>query len=494
MVAHIYTRVSTDAQAEKGYSLQTQLDACRAKARELGALELVEHIDDGFSGSDLDRPGLNALRDALSVGDIDFVVCYDPDRLARELSHQLLIADEIDKSGAKLVFVSVAFEKSPEGKLFFSIRGAVSEFERKKIQERTVRGKVGKARTGKVVFNAHPFGFGWDADNSMYVIDAAEAKIVRHIYDMALSGSSTAAIARALNHSNIPSPKNKKWHAETVRRILIRPLYYGKLIQFKEKATIVNRRKIVAIRDEKDWIYGKCPAIVTEEEFERTAIMLARQKKFTPRNDKEVFLGKGLLYCGVCGSKMSTTTCGRNSDKKYYRCDAVKLRREFNHKIACNNRGILTSFLDNRIWEVMEALIKDPEKIKSMLVGDAKDKSYVAAHDALIARRADLERERDAVMKWFRGKLIDEKEAERQLSDIKKQLESIAIQLSELRIYKARAENIDDKVRRFVDIVTTATNRRDACVKLLERIEYVRHDQQKGRWSNPDITLNFSLL
>ncbi len=65
MIAHIYVRVSTDAQAEKGYSLQTQLAACRKKAEELGATHIIDHVDDGYSGSYIDRPAMNDLRAAL---------------------------------------------------------------------------------------------------------------------------------------------------------------------------------------------------------------------------------------------------------------------------------------------------------------------------------------------------------------------------------------------------------------------------------------------
>lgn len=76
------------------------------------------------------------------------IVIYDPDRLARNLAHQLIITEEIEKSGAKLLFVSVTFEASHEGNLFYSMRGAISAYEKEKIKERTTRGKKGKARTG----------------------------------------------------------------------------------------------------------------------------------------------------------------------------------------------------------------------------------------------------------------------------------------------------------------------------------------------------------
>ena len=115
MNAAVYARVSTDLQAEKGYSLQTQIEACTQKAKEMGAVAIKTYVDDGYSGSYLERPALDKLRDALDAKLYDMVVIYDQDRLSRTLSHQLLLTEEIEKSGAQLVFVSSEYKRTPEG-------------------------------------------------------------------------------------------------------------------------------------------------------------------------------------------------------------------------------------------------------------------------------------------------------------------------------------------------------------------------------------------
>ena len=96
----IYVRVSTQEQAEHGYSLGTQMEACRQKAHELGAVTIREYIDDGQSGEFLDRPALTELRRGLKGKEFDLVIVYDPDRLARNLAHQLIVAEEIEKAAA----------------------------------------------------------------------------------------------------------------------------------------------------------------------------------------------------------------------------------------------------------------------------------------------------------------------------------------------------------------------------------------------------------
>lgn len=133
ITAGIYVRVSTSEQAEQGYSIQTQIKACKDKAYELGAIDIFEYADEGFSGAKLDRPAMTKLRDDIRKDKLDIIICYDPDRLARNLAHQLLITDEIEKYCREgLIFVSVSFENSPEGRLFYSMRGAFSAYEREK--------------------------------------------------------------------------------------------------------------------------------------------------------------------------------------------------------------------------------------------------------------------------------------------------------------------------------------------------------------------------
>ena len=100
----IYARVSTAAQAEKGYSLKTQVEACRQKALSMGATSIKEYVDDGYSGAYLERPALDELRDALSAKLHDTVIIYDTDRLARDTMLLLLITEEIEKT-ATLVYV-----------------------------------------------------------------------------------------------------------------------------------------------------------------------------------------------------------------------------------------------------------------------------------------------------------------------------------------------------------------------------------------------------
>ena len=148
--AAIYVRVSSEEQAQHGYSLDAQRHACRIRAQQLGATTMVEFADEGVPGTILERPGLTKLRQAVMRRDVDVVVIYDPDRFARSLAHQLLVTDEIERAKIRLDFVNFEWQNTPEGKLFYAMRGAFSEYEREKIRLRTSTGRIQKARQGKL--------------------------------------------------------------------------------------------------------------------------------------------------------------------------------------------------------------------------------------------------------------------------------------------------------------------------------------------------------
>jgi site-specific DNA recombinase len=149
--AAIYARVSTEDQG-KGFSIPTQIEACQKLAECEGYLVPEAHvlIDEGISGTTMDRAQLRTLRGLVTTRAIAAAIVYDPDRLSRNLGHQLLLAEEFERAGVTLLIVSHPLEQGPEGWLFFQMRGALAEYERAKTLERTKRGLVGRAKSGQV--------------------------------------------------------------------------------------------------------------------------------------------------------------------------------------------------------------------------------------------------------------------------------------------------------------------------------------------------------
>jgi len=122
--AAIYGRVSSDLQ-EKEQTIRSQLEGLRKYVLELGSVIAGEYIDDGYSGATLDRPGLDRLRDALRIAEMDVVVFHSPDRLARKAVYQGLVLEEIEKAGVRMEFLNYPVDDAPKAGCCWGCRASL---------------------------------------------------------------------------------------------------------------------------------------------------------------------------------------------------------------------------------------------------------------------------------------------------------------------------------------------------------------------------------
>jgi len=197
MRAAIYARVSTDRQ-QRHHTMDSQLTALRAWAA-TAAHELAEaHVygDAGCSGTRLDRPALDALRDAVRDGALDVVAVLTPDRLARKYAYQVLLLEEFRRAGCEVVFLQHPISDDPNDQLLLQIQGAIAEYERTVLAERFRRGKLQKARDGQFIAGKPPYGYRYvrrqEGVPGHLVVDDAEAEMVRAVYTACTRGSPTS--------------------------------------------------------------------------------------------------------------------------------------------------------------------------------------------------------------------------------------------------------------------------------------------------------------
>src|SRR5256886_9531260 len=145
----VYGRVSTTRQAQ-AQTIEQQLDRLRAAVAGHGWELDEQHVyrDDGYSGASLGRPGLDGLRAHAALAELDLVLVTAPDRLARNYLHQVLLIDELAGHGCQVEFLDRPMSQDPHDHLLQQIRGAVAEYERTLIAERTRRGRLPKYREG----------------------------------------------------------------------------------------------------------------------------------------------------------------------------------------------------------------------------------------------------------------------------------------------------------------------------------------------------------
>lgn len=496
MIVAIYVRVSTDQQAEKGYSIDTQLSACQKKAQELpNVLSVEEFIEDGYSGAYLERPALDKMRNALREKRFGAVIVYDPDRLARNLTHQLLITDEIESSGAQLHFVNFEWQNTPEGKLFYSIQGAVSAYEREKIRERMQRGKRGKALAGKVIANNRPYGYSWDSENSIYTINEDEANMIRQIFSWVVNDHmGIRAIATRLAQLQYPTRTDKNsWNIGTVHDIITRETYAGIHWVNKEYKTKVGQNKFKrGTRKPSEWIAVPVPPIIPREIWEAAQRQLQVNKHITKQPFDYQYLCRNLIVCPLCGQHMRSIVSG-SSRKHYYVCKtgrAISGKTHMGSDDKCPARLIPAKDLDESVWQYISSILKNPEIMSDELSktnqNEDNNNTLREAMIRLNAKEEKLQQERDRVTLLFRQGLIDLSTAEKQLTEIKNSLADIKSQ--KLLLEKDLANSLspsktENLLIKFNDLALLANTkdpalRRHVIVSVVKKIEAQRIDQR----------------
>src|SRR5919202_5287394 len=195
--AAVYVRVS-DPKQEAGYSLPTQEARCREYAAEQG-YQVAEVYRETHTGTELwERPELTRLRQAMARGELDALICFDPDRFSRKQVHTALLQGICEQAGVELRFAEFDFTRDATGQFLLNARVFAAELEREKIVERTQRGRLARAESGKLIPGCRPlYGYRFTADRTALEPDPVTGPIVRRIFADAVRGVTLRGIAVA---------------------------------------------------------------------------------------------------------------------------------------------------------------------------------------------------------------------------------------------------------------------------------------------------------
>jgi len=417
-----YCRVSTDRQKdEKTIDVQKTFISEWASKNDVAIIEW--YLDDGWSGEMLARPDLDRLRDDVKKELWEGVVFLDRDRLARKLSLQELIIDELRDKNIEIILLNEPLADNPEGRIMQQIKGVFAEYERAKITERMRRGKIHKAKSGKIVGNEAPYGYRYvlkigDQDG-YYVINKAEAEIVKMIFHwVADDGYSMYRVIQELCAKKIPPPKRKSeyWRKSAVERLLHREDYIGITYYNKGMSVIPKHPQNVGgykkikkssrkLKPKEEWIAIPAPAIIDKDLFEKAHQRLRENQLYNKRNKTYNYFLSGKVYCG-CGSKRVGD--GVNGHH-YYRC----AQRIYKFPVAskCTYEGVNAEILDEMVWSKLLAMLSNSDVIKDQVSRWQKkqDKFKTISRDDVYQAKHALEtliEEEDRYTQAFGSKLI----------------------------------------------------------------------------------------
>jgi len=453
-----YARVSSETQA-RDRTIDSQIVALKARIAADGyQLEPDRgYVDDGCSGTNLQRPALEKLRDAVAGGQVERIYVQAPDRLARSYAHQVLLIEELRRAGTEVVFLNRTIGDTAEDKLLLHVQGIIAEYERTKILERVRRGRLHAARTGSVsALTAAPFGYRYicrDQGGGMarYEVAEDEAEIVRRIFAwVGLDRLSLREVCRRLQQMGCRSPRGLlHWNATVIRDMLDNPAYIGRAVLGRSRI-LPARSRLHSIRrnarpvpsvtqrvagPREEWIEIAVPALVDPALFEAARAQLDenRKRKRDSRRGPRWLL-QGLTVCRCCGyayyvkrSALSPTDRSKGQ-RHYYRCigaDAYRL----NGATKCGNPTVRGDLLEQMVWDQVRALLEDPSRVADEYrrrIGQLHDGGGPPEEIVRLDRQmTTLRRGIDRLIDSYAGGLIEKADFEPRIKGLKQRMSQL---------------------------------------------------------------------
>jgi len=403
--AILYARVSTDEQARSGYSLAQQIEALKAHAFREGYEVLEEVSDPGQSGASLERPGMDRVRDLVAGGGVYVVLAQDRDRFAREPAYHYLLRREFEEHGTKIRALNERGDDSPEGELTDGILDQLGKYERAKISERSRRGKLQKARQGKVMAGPRvKYGFKLNASRDGLLVDEEKMRVVRRIFRMVgTEGHSMNAVFKTFERERLPTPGGgKHWDRAFFRIAILDDVYRPHTYQEVEKlvspevAAGLDREKLYGIwwynrlrvrtrqvsepsengrryrrearftvKNKEEWVAVPVPYAGIPREVVDAARAAIRDNRVPSKAGRRFWeLSGGILRCATCGHTTANHSVRANSGTHYHHYYYCRNHHKHGDAECTHRKNHRAPDLEGRVWDLISGLLKDPERLR----------------------------------------------------------------------------------------------------------------------------------
>lgn len=369
--AGVYLRLSREDELTKdknSYSIETQRMIINKFLVAHPDIEVVDfYIDDGFSGTNMERPGYKRLKDDFENKKINCIIIKDLSRLARN-----------NEEAGKLVFVVFPFygirfisvndkvdsylDPKSVNNISIQFKNLMNDEYSRDLSKKVKSARLTRQKRGEFLGSFAPYGYDKDPkDHHKLIIDPVAAEIVKLIFKKFLEGETFSSIASYLSINEVLTPclykrsrgmklynpNNDKfimWNGGTVRNILQDEVYTGTLVQGRRKKLSYKAKKFMAVNKE-DWLRfeNAHEAIISKEDFEKVQELLEK-KKMPTHNTKTKNIYLGLVFCGECGHAMALSSKKSYSTYQAFYCKFFKKEKAY-----CNRKRIKVSVLSDII-------------------------------------------------------------------------------------------------------------------------------------------------
>ena len=347
-----------------------------------------DHVfrDDGSSGAALRRPGLDRLGALAALAEPDRIRITDPDRLARHYGHQVLPRAELQRHGCRVQFGDRPLSDDPQDHLPLPSRGAVAEYERTLLAERTRRGRLDKRRTGQMLpWTRPPYGDRADPDRPRHpagvrTAPTAAAGVADRFRGYADDGRSFRAVGHRLHDQGIPSPSGQEyWGMATVRGIRSTPTDAGTIDAHRTRGRAARVRRsaphpLGRPRDspvprppDEGIAVATVPAVVPRELCDRVQAKIAAHRSFATRNDTVPAYRRRARVSGGGGQLACPARRTMASKKTYSICPGKTRPGRRRRGVTGHSKFIPAGVLDDLGWAALCDRLRHPERVAKAL-------------------------------------------------------------------------------------------------------------------------------
>jgi site-specific DNA recombinase len=376
----------TSMEHDDAFSVSSQLKRNREYAEQHDLYLPTEYeFAEDFTGKVIDRPEISKVRQLVRAKAIDALMVYATDRLARKVGVADYLLDELLEHGVELHIVSWGgpVRDTPEDRMRFNFEATFGDYERRKIIERTTRGKREKLERGQWICAGPPrYGYrvvGTKRNQHLEIVES-EAAVVRDIFRwLVYEHCGTAEIVRRLNATGVTSPSTARnrwnkipnWRIPAIYGILHNESYIG--VFWANQSRIVNGKRQPQPRDKQDRLDFPDLAIIDRTTFDLAQAIVAKgRKRFAPKSRKSDHLLARRLTC-VCGYALGIKTTEQRYQSRvtkrtrvsvypYYVCPGRTARFHLRNRVPCVLPPLHQDYIDNEVWSRIEALLRNPKE------------------------------------------------------------------------------------------------------------------------------------
>ncbi len=501
--AYIYARVST-AEQNKGdiTSIENQIETCKhfiAIKQAEGWQHVKTITDPGFSGKDLDRPGIKELMAEVAQGNVDVVVTYKVDRVSRSLIkfyefNKLLEGHKVEFASATQSFDT----SSSSGRLMLNILLSFAEYERELISERTADKMQANFERGKWGGGYVPYGYELDPVIKDLKVHPKESKAVRLMFESIAAGMTLARTAEFLHEkghvtkSRIVKRQNgkevniggRKFREDIVFRMIRNPFYCG----FMTHNGKLGKHRYETIIPKT--LYDKANSSMKKKSPDNNGV------KIKPNADRHVHLLKGILKCDDCGCSMTPVPSGKK-DKDgnqylYYVCTEVN---HYKDAKTCKVRSLPARHIEDTMIHYLKDLGEEPGILNTVIAAsnkhsDAEVKKLKKEEDRLSKEILEVSQGIGKFIQVIKAskKVSPEMQAEvdvlsAQREKFSGELEKVRVDLSIHASKQLEMETIRKSLLRFTEVIgkLPLEDKKELVSLILREVKVSRVNHEKGK-------------